>query len=487
MTQLHPAIENIIKSGRYVCRPKVEGFTEHELKDRNGKVVRKVTKQDLEEFARVGNSKAANGALSPIGPGHTFDDVYDDKGLLVRKFPEKDQPKPFGYLYNYRVELNPHTGKYSLFHDEWIQRTIIDPDTGKEVDGLQYSASFPRRSAEAYHNEHWIDWMAALRRAPRLDLALQSYASTNPHHTFYAMDGANQPMPACEMARGKTRYSFDTGAATMPDSAADPTKPPSAEPPKPDAHANAQPAGAEDLPPEHKEAAERYMRHTLGMHHTRAKKLLGHLHSRYAAECGMSGTDMMAPHEEYAMTPNSGSNAGPPPAAGAAPPTPAKPEPTRMQHDQAAIEKERYEQRLRTLEEGLQQERTARAAAEERALHTQYERELMQLVYEGYEGIDASKELEFCTSRKYSRQQFDDHVGILRRLPKAPIGDLPPIASIRDFKAPAGSAKADPNEKYAAHFDQIQRLIRNGMDEKDAYEKATGEKYPFNNGVAAVR
>lgn len=481
MPNLHPAVDRLLHSGNYVCRPRVEGFTEHELKSKDGKVIRKVTRADLEQIAKVNNQKAANGALTPIGPGHTFDDTYDAKGQLVSKFPEEKQPKPFGYLYNYRVELNPHTNKYSLIHDEYIQRLVLDPETGKMVDGMQYSATFPRRSAEVYHNEHWMDWMAAIRRAPRLDLGLSLYAKHDPDHALYSRAQDGKDAPVLVMARDKTRYSFDTGGDEMADPAApgsapkeDPTKPPTADGPPSTEPAKQPGSGLEGL---HAEAAERYAHHASGMHPSRFKKLMGHLHQRYAAELGMDG-DM---NTEYAMPGPSNvmPAAGGAAPSGATPPaSPPKTEPTRMQQDQANIEHARYERELAEIKAGLAEERAARAKAEAEALHSNYERQLLQMVYEGYE-IDAAKELEFCTKRKYSREQFDDHVGILRRMPHAPISHSPlpldPEGVHRSVKL--ASESNTQSDKYAKNFDKIQREIRNGKSSADAYESVCGEKW----------
>lgn len=487
MAKLSPAVDNLLNSGKYALRGRPEIFTEHELKGKDGKVVRKVTKADLEKIAEVNNRKAENGCLTPAGIGHTYDDQYDAQGKLIRKFPEEDQPQPIGYYYRYSVEHNPQSGKYSLYADEYVQRQlqIRDAKTNeyRTVDGVQYAATFPRRSAEIYHSEGWIDWVAMIRRAPRLDLAIESYAhTTDPSRVYYARTPEGVEAPACEMAKGKTRYSFDTGEGDMADN---PTNPPNADP-KPDA---ADTGGAGDggapagdapagLPPEHQEAAEQYARHTHGMHHTRVRHLMSHLHKKYAAECGLNGDDPMSPHEQNSMAAPSGSNAGPAPTA---PEAPAKPpsESTRMSQDQAAIEKERYERRLTELENGLKEEREKRVAAEQREAHATYERELMQLVYEGYE-IDAAGEMKFVTDRKYSRQQFDDHISILRRMPKAPISDDAPIdPHIHQLRKPVGPQDGQ-HELYERNFDKIQRYIRDGLSSDEAFKKATGKEWDAN-------
>ncbi len=475
MPQLHPTVDRILHSGQYVCRPHVESFTEHELKNAKGEVVRKVGKEELEKIAKVNNQKAANGALSPLLLGHTFDDQYDAKGKLVQKFPEEKQPKPLGYLYNFRVELNPHTGKHSLYNDEWIEKTIKDPETGQMVDGLKYSASFPRRSAEVYHDESWVDAVAALRRAPRLDLALNTYAKVEPEHALYSRAPNGELAPVCQMARNKSRYSFDTGGSDMGDepkpeaAAADPTAPPTAEPAAP-APAPAAAAGPMELPPEHKEAAEQYAHHVFGMHHSRAK----HLMTKYAADCGMTG-DM---NTEYAMPgpgnvmPSAAPAAAATPAAPAAPASPPKPESTHMSKDQESLEKVRYEKRLADLE-------AIAATAQKEALQSHMRQRLGQLYHEGFQ-VDIAGELKLCEDRRYGRAEFDSHEADIRRLQKgftAPLGDLPPLGVDRSYIHPTETQGDGQSEKYAKHHKEIQVLIRQGISQADAYERVVGEKY----------
>lgn len=473
---INPVVDHLYNSGEYVVRPNVEIFFDHQIKDKNGHVQRDINKETLEKIAAVNNQKVAMGALSPVGPGHTYDDEYDAQGKLIRKFPEDQQPAPFGYYTRYRVALNPQTGKWALYADEHVKRYIKDPQTGRMVDGLEYTASFPRRSAEVYFGEHWIDYVAALRRAPKLDLPLNIYSKANPDHAFYVRTRNGEDAPVCRMAREKYRYSFDTGGEMDPNN---PVNPPNAgTPPTPENEHTATPPvdngqpREEELPPEHKEAAEKYAMHTFGMPAEHCKKLMGHLKQKYGMECGIAGE----PNTQYGMGIPGGAATAPAPAT---PHTP-KMEPTRMQHDQDNIEKARYAKAIADLEARVKASEDRAAAAAEAELHAHYERELMQLVYEGYEGVDAAKEMEFVTKRKYSRQQFDDHVGILRRLPKAPIHDLPPISVQRDFRIPSGSAP-DNGQMSEAEFAKLSRYQR--QHPELSFEQAK-ERYNKPNGVA---
>jgi hypothetical protein len=129
-----------------------------------------------------------------------------------------------------------------------------------------------------------------------------------------------------------------------------------------------------------------------------------------------------------------------------------------MQKDQANIEKERYERRLADLE-------ARAAAAEEKEFYSHMQRELMQLVYEEYP-IKADEELELCKSRKYSREQFDNHIADTRRLLKgyrSPVGDLPPLAIHRDFQVPSGGKseeRIDGSTMSEADADKMYRYMR---------------------------
>lgn len=470
-------LDHITKSGQYACRPHVEIFTEHEIKRRDGSIARKVTKDNLLQTAQVGNAKVAKGCLSPGGLGHTADDQFDDKGNLIQKFPEEKQPRPLTYYANYRVEWNPKSAKYSLYADEWVQKRIKDPETGETVDGMQYTATFPRRSAEIYHDDHWIDWVALIRRAPRLDLALELYSKADQEHTLYTrMD--DKDIPVCVMAKKKHRYSYATGetmdVADAPPKPAtgepsDPTKPPTATPAP--AHGQ-EPPIEQELPEEHRHAAEMYSKHLFGRPHEHTRKLMDHLHGKYGMECGLGGgsptaepaAGPAAPAADYAMI--SGTSVQP-----AAKP-PHSTEHQKMQQDQAALEHTRYERRIADLE-------TKAQAADARELETHMRYEFMQMVGEGFP-INGANEMKICQDRRYSREQVNNYVADLRRVlggHKAPIDDLPPLdlgnpGLGRTFQTggPAKDPMEDPQE-----FDKCQRYMRQSgcswSEAKERYSK----------------
>lgn len=126
-----------------------------------------------------------------------------------------------------------------------------------------------------------------------------------------------------------------------------------------------------------------------------------------------------------------------------------------MSVDQLAIEKERYERRLADLE-------SRAIAAEAKELKTYYERELMQLVHEGYD-IDAAAEMLTVEKRRYTRERFDEHIADIRRFAqKAPVGSLPPLSDMtRDFRIPtAGPAQTPTNTMTEDEFAKANRYQR---------------------------
>lgn len=310
---VNESLNRILRSGEYVCRPQRQIFVEHTFTNKQGEVTRKVTKDDLLAIAATGNANATTtGDLAPIGFGHTFDDIMDENGALVRKFSEAEQPKPIGYLHNYTVRQRSD-GKFALYADEWIQRVIND-ERGTPVDGIKYAETFPRRSAEYFPGKKWIDWLALLRRTPALNMGLDIYAFAMLHPDKVHYSGGH--FGAVVDSRGKWRYAHEEDSMDPTPGAPSPGTPPDAAPPAapPTAPADDRPPmpaqTSDQLPPEHQEAAKRYAMHCTGMHPSQHKALLHHAHAMYSAQLGLPG-DKMAEHV--------------PPPAPAAPPAPGAP------------------------------------------------------------------------------------------------------------------------------------------------------------------
>lgn len=437
------SLDLVLRSGQYVKRPHRQIFVEHTFTNRAGQITRQVTKNDLVEAAANGNRSAATtGDLAPIGIGHTYDDICDEQGNLVRKFSEADQPKPIGYLHNYSVEQLAD-GRWALFADEYIQK-VITTDKGEQVDGVRYAESFPRRSAEYFPSRKWIDWLALLRRAPALNMGLDLYAFAhlNPDRAYY---DANKLL--VESRSGKWRYEgddMDLDDDDKPTEEPNPAEPPDDRPPVP-----AQPEPDNDeLPEEHRTAAERYAAHCYGMHHTQARALLQDAHTRHAARLGLP-PDKMAPHNPPApaapavpaaaspmSAPSVRAEAGGAPAAPAAPAAPSAGTPgpassfipgfdkekQRMSANQQAITKHRYSSELEAERNARQQLEARIEAMEMDRRKANYERDLTALLGQGYE-FTLSKEVGRMEPLRYSEAACQAHIACIKEnYQRAPMG-----------------------------------------------------------------
>lgn len=281
------SLDHVLRSDEYVRVPAVPIFDEHDEYDAKGNLVRRFSAAELQEIARRCNARAQQtGDLSPFGPGHTFDDVYDKAGRLIYKAKEEDQPIPIGYLHNYQVGRYGPEGKLGILADMYVKRRIID-SKGQVVDGLQYLKTFPRRSVELWPEDGIIDWVAVLRRTPQRDLGLLTYAKAV-HYVREARAGASsgdgaQLVPAAALfgrgpQGGKQKLRYAMGD-TMPD----PTQPPSATAPT----TPAQPpdgAGAQ-LPPEDQDKAMKYAQHLINNH-----PVFKYCAMKYAQEAGGGNT-----------------------------------------------------------------------------------------------------------------------------------------------------------------------------------------------------
>src|SRR5690242_14229299 len=170
------SLQHVLGSDEYVRVPCVPIFDEHDEYDAQGQPVRRFGAAELRTIAGRCNARAQQtGDLSPFGPGHTFDDVYDKAGRLIYKAREEDQPPPWGYLHNYQLARYGPEGKLAVCADFYVKKQLTD-NRGQPVDGLQYLKTFPRRSVELWAEDGIIDWVAVLRRTPQRDLGLLTYA-----------------------------------------------------------------------------------------------------------------------------------------------------------------------------------------------------------------------------------------------------------------------------------------------------------------------
>lgn len=242
-------LERILGSGDYETIEGVPVFTEHDepvsvkdaqryplfvVKGKDGGLVRRFDRKALEYLAKRGSEREKKtGDLGLFGPGHTIPDQWKD-GILIRKIPETDQPPVWGAFGNWRVgRFGPdaeggeagESGELGLLVDLYAR-----PQYAAEV------GEFPRRSSELWLADGTIDWLALMRRTPRLDMGLvMNRRPGTPHRQWITTS-------VVSLRRGKRqglcmRYSMeDYDMAGMAGTApADPTGvPPDANEPSPD-------------------------------------------------------------------------------------------------------------------------------------------------------------------------------------------------------------------------------------------------------------
>lgn len=404
------SLDYVLRSGEFARIPDVAIFKEHELKDRAGRVVRRVDKAELERIALVGNQRATEtGDLCPIGPGHTQDDA-----------PEESQPPIWGYLHRYSVRRHKD-GKWYLHADEYVRRRIETRD-GKVVDGERYVKSFPRRSPEYWQADHLIDWLALLRITPKLDLGMVAYS-----RAYYDRGGP----AAYANAKGKLRYSMEDHMDLEQETAppADPTLPPDASVDIDDNEP--MPQDAQDMPPEEK---ERYSKSLFGMPHAHVHKLFSHLHKKYSKEAGCEDDGMGAEPERYEAAAPSATNTF-------IPGTDDK-DKVRMSKTQPDLAPSRYQREVADLRKEISVLRSENAEIKKNGRLDRFSKRLTELAV--VDGYDFSPEEELKDCEEMTDAAFDKHCErIVKRYAKAPVGgDLIRFSREREF--PAGGNGVTP-------------------------------------------
>jgi hypothetical protein len=304
----------------WVVRDAVPVFDEHE--ETEGKKLRRFDRAKLQQIADNCNRRErTTGDVCPLVIGHTLDGQ-----------PEQNQPRRVGYARNFRVGTFGPANKVGILADFWFDR-----------DRYAEAMEYPRRSVELWPDDEIFDPISLLIRTPQRDLGVLAYARNSHARNSHARSSHARN----SRGRDDGRYVYSMEDAVPDDINTAPPPPPAA----------ARPDG-DELSPDHKEMADKFMRHYMKSH-----PLLGHLAKKYGAECG--------------MTFPSGSNGAPPPAAPAGSAAPAG-EPERMARESEAIKYAR-------LEEEVKQIRAERDAERKAARYAKAERQAVQLEAEGFE------------------------------------------------------------------------------------------------------
>jgi hypothetical protein len=161
-------LDDLKNPEKYVAEPEAELFDEHEVRDKAGNLLKKVTKADLDQYAMESNKRASEGCPSAMTIGHTVDDEMDPDGRLIRRATEQDQPPIVGYFLGWNVKYSAVKKRYVL---------CATPHVMKEryLEAKQY----PRASVEAWPTRKVIDPVAILKRTPERPMVWTNAAVGN--------------------------------------------------------------------------------------------------------------------------------------------------------------------------------------------------------------------------------------------------------------------------------------------------------------------
>lgn len=372
------SLAEIKESGDYVLVPDFVVFDEHDEFDENGKLIRRFDRARLQAIVDKCNAREEkSGDLATIAPGHSLDNPKS----------EEDQPPPWGFAANYRLDHYGPGKKLGIVCDAYVRKQIRTKD-GRTVDGPEYLATFPRRSPELWpnhsavpeHARNTFDWIAVLRRAPQRDLGL----------SVYHRNGRGEIIGGLTRNH-KLRYQMETPMDPVQDPNADTSA---------DLDPNA--GGDAGAPPEGHEEFAKHLDYAMNNH-----PMLKSMCSKYAAEQADPSATNVAP-----------------PGAGDVPPTDEDDDPTLQQNARKGdVQKTKYERRLDDQETRIKKAEAELAIERQRVRLQKFEMKLKELALE-YE-FDVAEELTDVSAM--DEKQFDKHCErIQKRYARTPVGgDLP--------------------------------------------------------------
>lgn len=443
------SLQSILQSDDYEVIENVPVFDEHDEYDREGNLIRRFGRLELQEIADKGNQREIEtGDLCPFGPGHTIDNA-----------PETSQPIPYGYVRNYRVERFGPSGKLAVICNFYIKKAY-----------KAMAATFPRRSVELWIKDKMIDWIALLRRTPQRDLGLLTYekdahylAPLQLDSLFY--DNLKKKHLAGHLSKsGKLRYSMDGDM--------NPTEPPDALAPD------------EEFHEKFLKAMKHHFPHMHGMHAKYASEIGEHPHGHMdvgddAEGAGEADDERRGPeaegehrhhpehgkhhhaeHHEHYSAQISATNSSMP-----------KAEKIRMSKVQEDIKLSKLEQENLALKTRLAKLEENQASTQKEMRRVRYERDLTGLVGQGYQ-FDMAEEMEMHGDD--APEKFAKHLeSIKKNYQRGPVGDFPILGKGDD--APIASAKADDinDPRNRDKFEKATKYMREkGVDWDEAFEYA---------------
>lgn len=163
MDHAKESLKSVLESDKYEKVKNVRVFKAHKEFDEKGDLEREFDVKRLHKIADRCNERAkTTGDLSPIGPGHT-----------IKGASETDQPPVWGYAHNFRVAKFGPNQVDSLLCDFYVKKTV--KDGAESICWSEGLDRYPRRSVELWVKDGFFDWIALLKRTPKLDLGLLTF------------------------------------------------------------------------------------------------------------------------------------------------------------------------------------------------------------------------------------------------------------------------------------------------------------------------
>jgi hypothetical protein len=212
MTATASLLVDLDDPSKFVREPEADLFDEHEVKDKDGRVIKRVTKADLEQYMAECNTRDLEGCPAAMTCGHTVDDEYDQAGKLVRRATEQEQPPIWGYFRHWKVAYSAQKKRHVLRATPFVMK-----------EHAEEARKYPRASVEAWKTKKIIDPVAILKRTPERPMVW----------THQAAGERYKPQDA---HRGCYRYAMEPEAAASGGASdpLDPTAAPRADAPGPE-------------------------------------------------------------------------------------------------------------------------------------------------------------------------------------------------------------------------------------------------------------
>jgi hypothetical protein len=398
------SLERFDDTSLWVVRDNVPVFDAHEEIGEDGQIIRAFGREELEEIADNSNRRyIETGDAVPITLGHTRPGA-----------PETDQPPIVGYAQQFHVGTFGPENKLGILATFYIRK-----------EHLHTALEYPRRSVELWLRERIIDPIALLKRTPKRDLGLLTYAQQH-NRLIYQMEGHYM-------------------AETMPSGIA--------------SEHDVERVG-EHLP-EH-ELAKHVEIHARALHHPVHGPALA---KHYAHHMHKHAEHYASVHHNMADGPGVGAGQSTfipgKDMAGHAPPThhmyqkeaaaPANAETERLQQTQRDIEVSKYQRETEQLRQTNTELQKRLEALERQSRVAVYERDLGHLLSQGYQ-LDLAAEM--AEVGDYTPEQFKKHAERIKRCyQRAPVGQ-----TFLQLQPAANEGGRDPAKEQLSR-EQMQKAV----------------------------